>query len=126
MSATGKPDPNKTITVEDVLAALRTKKLGDVFTDAQISEIAVLFSTKDVAEIHRDSDLDLRRESYHHTLGSRSVQASPGDHTHDGGSSPSLLDGIIFTGSRGSATASVLAQVLNALTGIGATNSTSA
>lgn len=50
-------------------------------------------SASEVADFHTNSDVDVRPEALHHTLGSSGNQASPGDHTHDGGSSPLLLSG---------------------------------
>lgn len=54
-----------------------------------------------VADFHEQSDLDMRGEAQHHTLGSGQHQASPGNHTHDGGSSAPLWTGQTITGSRG-------------------------
>jgi len=53
-------------------------------------------------EFHENSDVDLRRESQHHTLGAQPNQASPGDHKHDGGDSEPLLAGLTISGSRAS------------------------
>jgi hypothetical protein len=115
-----------------------------------------------VAKIHERSDKDGGPKSQHHTLGPGPNQASPGNHSHDGGNSASLLADTItgdfgdpatllqlanslkplglqvtagssgplrtvtFTGSRSTQTAAVLQQVLQALTTLGATNSTTA
>lgn len=83
-------------------------------------------SAKEVDDMHRNSDVNKRAESIHHTLGTGRTQASPGDHNHDGSSSVALMDGVVFTGSRGTGTASVLNQILEALEKIGAVNSTTA
>ncbi len=55
-----------------------------------------------VEDFHTNSDLDARPEAQHHTLGPNPNQASPGDHTHDGGDSALILDGEVISGSRAS------------------------
>jgi hypothetical protein len=55
-----------------------------------------------VNDFHTNSDVDSRPEAQHHTLGAQPNQASPGDHVHDGGSSPLLLEGFVLAGSRNS------------------------
>jgi|SRR5580765_200383 microcystin-dependent protein len=47
-------------------------------------------SPRDVANIHVTSDKDSRAEAIHHTLGQSGYQASPGDHAHDGITSPQI------------------------------------
>jgi hypothetical protein len=42
---------------------------------------------KDVNDLHTHSDVDHTGLSQHHTLGPNANQASPGDHSHDGGQS---------------------------------------
>ena len=61
-------------------------------------------TTEEVDNFHTNSDVDLRKESQHHTLGSSPSQAAPGNHTHDGGDSPLILEGMTISGSRGSDT----------------------
>ena len=56
--------------------------------------------TQVVDDFHENSDLDARAESQHHTLGPGPNQASPGDHTHDGGDSALILEGQTISGSR--------------------------
>jgi hypothetical protein len=53
-----------------------------------------------VNDFHTYSDVDSRSEAQHHTLGPQPTQASPGDHTHDGGDSKLLLEGLTISGSR--------------------------
>ena len=55
-----------------------------------------------VEDFHTNSDSDARAESQHHTLGPNPNQASPGDHTHDGGDSAFILSGETISGSRAS------------------------
>lgn len=55
-----------------------------------------------VEDFHTNSDSDARPESQHHTLGPSPSQASPGDHTHDGGDSALILEGEVISGSRAS------------------------
>jgi hypothetical protein len=47
-------------------------------------------SAKEVTDFHRNADTNKQPESIHHTLGNSRNNASPGDHTHDGGSSAAL------------------------------------
>ena len=77
-----------------------------------------------VEDFHENSDVDTRAEAQHHTLGPAPTQASPGDHTHDGGDSSLLLSGEVIVGARNS---EAWAQSVNAiLVRLGATdNSTS-
>lgn len=81
-------------------------------------------TAEDVVKLHTNADTDTRKESIHHTLGSSSTQAAPGDHNHRGGDSVQLLGGITLTGSRGGNIA--LLSVIQALVALGATDSTSA
>jgi hypothetical protein len=76
-----------------------------------------------VEKFHRRSDVDSRREAQHHTLGTDPTQSSPGNHTHDGSDSPSILTGTSLTGSRSDGTA--VASIIDALVALGATDSTS-
>jgi len=47
-------------------------------------------SPQSVTNFHQRSDVDSSQQSQHHTLGSRRNQSSPGNHTHDGGSSQKI------------------------------------
>lgn len=57
-------------------------------------------SAEEVDTFHTNSDVDIRAESQHHTLGVTRTQAAPGDHTHDGNDSSLILSGLSITGSR--------------------------
>jgi len=81
-------------------------------------------TAEEVDDFHTNSDLDLRLESQHHTLGPSPSQAAPGDHTHDGGDSALLLEGLTISGSRGSDTWRLSVNAL--LVRLGATDSSSA
>lgn len=81
-------------------------------------------SAEEVEDFHTNADVDTRIESIHHTLGPGASQASPGNHVHDGGTSPLLLTGFTLTGSRGGNTA--LVSIIACLVRLGATDSTSA
>lgn len=59
-------------------------------------------STKEVEDFHTNSDVNLRAESQHHTLGPGPTQASPGSHRHDGSDSELLLTGTTISGARNS------------------------
>lgn len=82
------------------------------------------YDAEKVDEIHEQSDLNTRSEAQHHTLGSRADQASPGNHTHDGGTSAPLWADVTITGSRGGNMA--LASVISMLVQKGAVDATTA
>jgi len=79
-------------------------------------------SAKEVEQFHEKADTDGSHHAIHHTLGSGRNQASPGDHTHDGGTSPLLLEGFTIMGSKSDGTA--LSNVIAALVQLGATDAT--
>lgn len=56
----------------------------------------------EVGAFHAHADTDASGLAQHHTLGALSSQAAPGDHLHDGGSSPLLIQGLTVSGTRGS------------------------
>lgn len=55
-----------------------------------------------VQQFHTNADANADTNALHHTLGSQAAQASPGDHTHDGGLSNPLFQGKTISGVRGS------------------------
>jgi hypothetical protein len=57
-------------------------------------------SAEEVDNFHTNSDLDIRAESLHHSLGTSATQAAAGNHNHDGGNSVALLADLSITGSR--------------------------
>jgi hypothetical protein len=77
-----------------------------------------------VTTFHRNDDLDVAKDSHHHSIGISSAQASAGNHTHDGSNSVQLLDGVTLTGAKGGNAA--LASVCAALVVLGATDNTTA
>lgn len=81
-------------------------------------------TAEEVDDFHTNADVDTRIESIHHTLGPGATQAAPGNHLHDGGTSPLLLSGFTLTGSRGGNTA--LVSIIACLVRLGATDSTTA
>lgn len=89
------------------------RKTGSVLPNALTAE--------QVEEIHRNSDLDTRTESQHHTLGPSPMQAAPGDHRHRGGDSLPLLDDMTITGDISDGT--VLPSIIACLVALGATDS---
>lgn len=80
-------------------------------------------TAEQVQKFHEKSDKDGSPKSVHHTLGPGPNQASPGNHTHDGGASAYLLDQVTFTGSRGTFSA-IEIQLVDALIRLGAIDST--
>jgi len=83
-------------------------------------------SPQQVKELHKHDDVNSSVDAHHHQIGRAANKVSSGLHTHDGLNSEPLLSGTTFTGSRGSNTAAILNDVLNALVLIGATNNTTA
>lgn len=81
-------------------------------------------AAKEVDDLHANSDLDSRPEAQHHTLGPNQNQASPGNHRHDGGSSPFLWSGTTITGARGGNMA--VASIISALVQKGCVDATTA
>jgi hypothetical protein len=75
-----------------------------------------------VKKFHKNAQVDTRPEDIHHTLGTTGNNASPGNHTHDGGTSSLILSGVVITGSRGGNLA--LASVIGVLVKMGAKDST--
>lgn len=78
-----------------------------------------------VADFHKHADIDIRRESIHHTLGPEETKASPGNHVHDGGTSRKILEGYILTGSKASPS-SMWPPIIACLVRLGAKDSTTA
>ncbi len=79
-------------------------------------------STVDVSKFHTNSDSDSAVTAQHHTLGIQHNQASPGDHTHNGGTSKRIgqkLD-LAFPVTAGAAYSQAQMQsVINALRKLG-------
>lgn len=80
-------------------------------------------SSEQVAKFHEKADKDASPNSLHHSLGAKPNQASPGNHTHDGGASAQLLTSVSFTGSRATFS-SIELQLMNALVSLGAVDNT--
>lgn len=81
-------------------------------------------SSKAVEEFHTNSDVDVRKESLHHTIGMGPNQAAPGDHNHFDGKSAPLFSGKTITGSKTNGTA--LASVIQILVDGGAIDASTA
>lgn len=79
---------------------------------------------KEVDDFHTNADTDQRSESMHHTLGPSPTQASPGNHSHDGGTSSPLWEAQTISGSRGGNVA--LSSVIALLVQKGAIDATTA
>lgn len=78
-------------------------------------------TAEQVEELHRNSDVDIRPESQHHTTGPGPTQAAPGDHRHRGGDSLPLLDDMTIVGDISDGT--VLTSIIACLVALGATDS---
>ena len=81
-------------------------------------------SEREVTHLHTKADTDSSPKALHHTLGPNQNQASPGNHSHDGGASTKIspLDGINISGSRTSGAA--VASIVAALVTLGAIDTT--
>lgn len=78
--------------------------------DSTHGDVPTAMALKDA---HRQSDVDSSPQSQHHTLGTNRSQASPGNHIHDGITSPKLgalaintsgndtKPALVLTGSKG-------------------------
>lgn len=78
-------------------------------------------SSKEVEKLHSKADTDGSAKAIHHTLGTGINQASPGNHTHRGGDSPMLLEGVSLTGD---GTRVVVQSIIAALVELGASDNT--
>ena len=65
-------------------------KFGQIYQNQKDATSGDVPSAAEVNRAHDFSDVDSSPRSLHHTLGSRRNQASPGNHIHDGTSSPKL------------------------------------
>lgn len=98
-------------------------------TVKQIADYAVNDKppAKEVLDFHTHADTDGSAKAVHHSLGSGANQASPGNHSHDGGASAVILPldvaGVTLTGSRANL-AQMMATILPALVALGAVDNT--
>lgn len=97
--------------------------LQDDYLDHK-TKAANTYDPRVVAAFHRMDDVDVAKDSHHHTIGIGSNQSAAGSHIHNGSDSPQLLAGVSLTGSRGAATA--MPGIIAALVALGATDNTTA
>ena len=76
-----------------------------------------------VRQFHKNAAVDTAPHDIHHTLGHEPNQASPGDHSHDGGTSPLLIEGMQIVGSKQNPS-TVLPSIIAILVRLGAKNET--
>jgi hypothetical protein len=100
-----------------------TPSIIDPYLDQKTKGSNVL-DPRVVSTIHRNDDLDVAKDSHHHSIGVGSNQSAAGNHVHNGSDSPQLLAGIVLTGAKGGNAA--LASVCAALVVLGATDNTTA
>lgn len=83
-------------------------------------------TAKEVNEFHENDDVDGSPNAHHHTLGPNTGQASPGNHSHDGGSSQEIfpLAGTTLSGNKTGNPSPALSSVIAALVKLGATDAT--
>jgi hypothetical protein len=75
------------ITEDDPFGPIKSDKPGDPSP-----------SSREVIQLHKNSDVDSSPNAHHHRLGPARNQASPGDHNHRGGTSKQLGTDITITG----------------------------
>lgn len=76
-------------------------RYGQTQSDVKDASMGGAPSALEVQQFHFKSDVDSSQRALHHTLGPRRNQASPGNHIHDGVSSPKL--GALAIGTSGNA-----------------------
>lgn len=87
-------------------------------------------TSKEVELFHRHADTDGSAKAIHHTLGNGKDQASPGNHSHDGGTSPRidpkdiLADTVTITGNKTTGDATWRNSITAALVALGAKDAT--
>ena len=79
--------------------ATKPDKFGQVYSAEVDATKGNVPSASQVNSDHQNSDVDSGPRSHHHTLGKQRNQASPGNHIHDGITSPKL--GAMTTGTSG-------------------------
>ena len=89
---------------------------------ARLQQLLMSLPAEDVEKFHLKSDLDVRNESQHHTLGLGPTQAASGAHTHMDGNGMPILTGRTITGSTGGNSA--LQSVISILVDMGAVDGT--
>ena len=99
------------------------KQYGSSDHEAQ-SNVRPKATSQEVDDFHTNSDVNLRAESQHHTLGPGPTQASPGSHRHDGSDSELILAGTTLSGSRNSDAWRISVNAI--LVRLGATDQTTA
>ena len=68
----------------------RPDQFGQVYDNQKDVTAGDVPSAIETQRSHRQSDVDSNPRAQHHTLGPRRNQASPGNHIHDGTTSPKL------------------------------------
>ena len=99
-------------------ASVRPETTINEGPDKKIDIDFTRLTPRQVSDIHRKADTDLRPESLHHTLGYSSRQAMPGDGIKK------ALRGIKFTGATATYNQALFKQVLTALKSMGADDQT--
>lgn len=74
----------------DVMPVTKPDKFGQVSSAKKDYSGGKVPSSGESASAHLNSDLDSSTRAQHHTLGKGRNQASPGNHIHDGISSPKI------------------------------------
>ena len=76
-----------------------------------------------VRKFHQNASVDKRPTDIHHTLGPEENQAAGGKHSHDGGDSVKLLEGMTLVGNKTIAE-QVIPSIIACLVRLGAQDST--
>lgn len=91
-----KVDPRKISPVTE------PNQFGQVYDNQKDNSSGEVPSAQQSVHQHRQSDVDSNPWAHHHTLGTRRNQASPGNHIHDGVTSPKI--GALKMNSNGNGT----------------------
>jgi hypothetical protein len=102
--------PNKPNEIQPVT---KPDRFGQVYDNQKDQSAGDVPSAHEINRSHSQSDVDSSQRSQHHTLGTGRNQASPGNHIHDGITSPKLgpmqmdpagdnvIPALVLTGAKG-------------------------
>lgn len=74
----------------EISPVTRPDRFGQVYDNQKDVTAGDVPSSIESQRQHRQSDVDSNPRAQHHTLGPRRNQASPGNHIHDGATSPKI------------------------------------
>lgn len=77
-------------------------------------------TAREVNDFHTNADTDSSVDAMHHTIGPDVNQAASGAHTHRGGDSLRLLEGLSITGTKAGTNSVILGSIVALLAELGA------